>query len=575
MLKPLLAQVKEFKRASILTPVFVVLEVVMELAIPMMMASIIDNGVDKGDMAHVARIGAIMACMALLSLAFGVAAGRLAARASSGFARNLRRSMFANIQTFAFSNLDKYSTSGLITRMTTDVTNVQNAYQMILRMCVRAPSMLVCALFMAFSINAKLSLVFLAAIPFLALCLVFITKNAHAAFLQVFRRYADLNASVQENLSAIRVVKSYVREDHEVNKFQSACNQVYRLFVKAERTLAFNAPVMQFTVYGCILLLSWLGAKSIVAGGLTTGQLMSLFSYVMNILMSLMMLSMVFVMITMARASADRIAEVLQETPDLKEDPQPLTQAKDGGICFDHVTMRYHAGGKPALRDINLQIAPGETLGVVGGTGSSKSTLVQLIPRLYDAAEGKILVGGQDVRRYDLQALRSQVAMVLQKNTLFSGTIRENLLWGNENATQAQLEQACKAAQAHDFICALPQGYDAIIEQGGTNVSGGQRQRLCLARALLKNPKILILDDSTSAVDMRTDSLIRQGLAQTLPDATKIIIAQRISSVQDCDHILVLNNGEASAYGTHEQLLQESPIYQEVYRSQQKGADEQ
>lgn len=575
MLKPLLAQVKEFKRASILTPVFVVLEVVMELAIPMMMASIIDNGVDKGDMAHVARIGAIMACMALLSLAFGVAAGRLAARASSGFARNLRRSMFANIQTFAFSNLDKYSTSGLITRMTTDVTNVQNAYQMILRMCVRAPSMLVCALFMAFSINAKLSLVFLAAIPFLALCLVFITKNAHAAFLQVFRRYDDLNASVQENLSAIRVVKSYVREDHEVNKFQSACNQVYRLFVKAERTLAFNAPVMQFTVYGCILLLSWLGAKSIVAGGLTTGQLMSLFSYVMNILMSLMMLSMVFVMITMARASADRIAEVLQETPDLKEDSQPLTQVKDGGICFDHVTMRYHAGGKPALRDINLQIAPGETLGVVGGTGSSKSTLVQLIPRLYDAAEGKILVGGQDVRRYDLQALRSQVAMVLQKNTLFSGTIRENLLWGNENATQAQLEQACKAAQAHDFICALPQGYDAMIEQGGTNVSGGQRQRLCLARALLKNPKILILDDSTSAVDMRTDSLIRQGLAQTLPDATKIIIAQRISSVQDCDHILVLNNGEASAYGTHEQLLQESPIYQEVYRSQQKGADEQ
>lgn len=394
-------------------------------------------------------------------------------------------------------------------------------------------------------------------------------------FLQVFRRYDDLNASVQENLSAIRVVKSYVREDHEVNKFQSACNQVYRLFVKAERTLAFNAPVMQFTVYGCILLLSWLGAKSIVAGGLTTGQLMSLFSYVMNILMSLMMLSMVFVMITMARASADRIAEVLQETPDLKEDSQPLTQVKDGGICFDHVTMRYHAGGKPALRDINLQIAPGETLGVVGGTGSSKSTLVQLIPRLYDAAEGKILVGGQDVRRYDLQALRSQVAMVLQKNTLFSGTIRENLLWGNENATQAQLEQACKAAQAHDFICALPQGYDAIIEQGGTNVSGGQRQRLCLARALLKNPKILILDDSTSAVDMRTDSLIRQGLAQTLPDATKIIIAQRISSVQDCDHILVLNNGEASAYGTHEQLLQKSSIYQEVYRSQQKGADEQ
>lgn len=575
MLKPLLAQVKEFKRASILTPVFVVLEVVLELAIPLMMASIIDDGVNQGDMGHVCRVGALMACMALLSLFSGAAAGRLAARASSGFARNLRRSMFANIQTFAFSNLDKYSTSGLITRMTTDVANVQNAYQMILRMCVRAPSMLVCALIMAFSINARLSLIFLAAIPFLAVCLGFIIKNAHSAFLQVFRRYDDLNASVQENLNAIRVVKSYVREDHESAKFQQACDQVYRLFVKAERTLALNAPVMQFTMYGCILLLSWMGAKSIVAGSLTTGQLMSLFSYVMNILMSLMMLSMVFVMVTMARASADRIVEVLRETPDLKEDANPLTQVKDGSISFDHVTMRYHKGGKPALRDVSLRVASGETLGVIGGTGSSKSTLVQLIPRLYDAAEGGVQVGGQDVRRYDLQALRSQVAMVLQKNTLFSGTIRENLLWGNENASQQQIEAACRAAQAHDFICAMPQGYDTMIEQGGTNVSGGQRQRLCLARALLKNPKILILDDSTSAVDMRTDSLIRQGLAQSLPDATKLIIAQRISSVQDCDHILVLNNGEAEAYGTHEQLLQESPVYREVYLSQQKGADEQ
>ena len=575
MLKPLLAQVKEFKRSSILAPVFMVLEVLMELAIPLMMSSIIDDGVNRGDMGHVCRVGALMACMALLSLSFGAASGRLAARASSGFARNLRRSMFANIQTFAFSNLDKYSTSGLITRMTTDVTNVQNAYQMILRMCVRAPVMQICALFMAVSINARLSLIFLAAIPFLALCLALITKNAHSAFLQVFRRYDDLNASVQENLGAIRVVKSYVRESHESDKFQQACDQVYRLFVKAERTLAFNAPVMQFTMYSCVLMLSWLGAKSIVAGSLTTGQLMSLFSYVMNILMSLMMLSMVFVMITMARASADRIVEVLQETPDLKEDSAPLTQVKDGSIRFDHATMRYHAGGKPALRDISLTIASGETLGVIGGTGSSKSTLVQLIPRLYEAAEGQVLVGGQDVRRYDLQALRSQVAMVLQKNTLFSGTIRENLLWDNERASQQQIEEACKAAQAHDFIQAMPQGYDTMIEQGGTNVSGGQKQRLCLARALLKNPKILILDDSTSAVDMRTDSLIRQGLAESLPDATKIVIAQRISSVQHCDHILVLNNGEAEAYGTHEQLLEESPIYQEVYLSQQKGADEQ
>lgn len=575
MLKPLLAQVKEFKRASILTPVFVVLEVVMELAIPLMMASIIDDGVSQGNMAHVCRAGALMACMALLSLCSGAAAGRLAARASSGFARNLRRSLFAKIQTFAFSNLDKYSTSGLITRMTTDVTNVQNAYQMILRMCVRAPSMLVCALFMAFSINARLSLIFLAAMPFLLLCLSVIIRNAHSGFLQVFRRYDDLNASVQENLNAIRVVKSYVREGHETEKFQQACNQLYRLFVKVERTLAFNAPVMQFTMYSCILLLSWMGAKSIVAGSLTTGQLMSLFSYVMNILMSLMMISMVFVMITMARASADRIVEVLQEKPGLEKDSSPLTRVRDGSVRFDHVTMRYHQGGRPALEDISLTVASGETLGIIGGTGSSKSTLVQLIPRLYDAAEGRVSVGGQDVRRYDLQALRGQVAMVLQKNTLFSGTIRENLRWGNENATQQQLEDACKAAQAHDFIQAMPQGYDTMIEQGGTNVSGGQKQRLCLARALLKNPKILILDDSTSAVDMRTDSLIRQGLAQSLPDTTKLIIAQRISSVQQCDHILVLNNGRAEAYGTHEQLLQQSPVYREVYLSQQKGADEQ
>ena len=575
MLKTLGAQIKEFKKDSVLTPVFMIGEVIMETIIPLLMASIIDNGVTAGNMKHIYLIGALMVGTALLSLTFGILGGQFGSRASAGFAKNLRKAMYENIQTFSFSNIDKFSTSGLVTRLTTDVTNIQNAYQMMLRMCMRAPATLICAMFMSFVISPRLASVYLVAVIFLACVLGLIVSQATKHFSQAFPKYDALNESVQENVSAIRVVKAYVREDYEVEKFKNASNNIYKIFCKAEGIVLWNNPVMNFTVYACILAISWMGAHMIVQDTLTTGQLMNMLTYCMNILMSLMMLSMVFVMITMARASADRIAEVLQETPDLKEDPQPLTQAKDGGICFDHVTMRYHAGGKPALRDINLQIAPGETLGVVGGTGSSKSTLVQLIPRLYDAAEGKILVGGQDVRRYDLQALRSQVAMVLQKNTLFSGTIRENLLWGNENATQAQLEQACKAAQAHDFICALPQGYDAIIEQGGTNVSGGQRQRLCLARALLKNPKILILDDSTSAVDMRTDSLIRQGLAQTLPDATKIIIAQRISSVQDCDHILVLNNGEASAYGTHEQLLQESPIYQEVYRSQQKGADEQ
>ncbi len=574
MVKTILAQVKEFKKASVLTPVFVVLEVVMEVLIPLLMAAIIDKGVEAGDMRAVYTTGGAMAVMAMLSLCFGVLAGKYAARASSGLARNLRRSMFANIQTFSFANLDRYSTAGLVTRMTTDVTNVQNAYQMILRMCTRAPVMLVCALVMAFSINGRLSLIFLGAILFLGVCLALITKNAHPVFMEVFRKYDDLNASVQENVSAIRVVKSYVREEHEIGKFQKACGDVYRLFVKAESVLALNSPIMQFTVYACILLLSWLGARMIAVGGLTTGQLMSLFSYVMNILMSLMMISMVFVMITMSRASGERIAQVLDEKTDLENGPDPVRQVKDGSVEFSHVTLRYRAGKRPVLEDVNLSVAPGETLGIIGGTGSAKSSLVQLIPRLYDVSEGAVLVGGVDVRRYDLDTLRSQVAMVLQKNVLFSGTIKENLRWGNEGATDEQLRQACIQAQADAFIQTFPAGYDTYIEQGGANVSGGQKQRLCIARALLKRPKVLILDDSTSAVDTKTEAQIRRAFAEAIPGTTKIIIAQRISSVQDCDHILVLDEGRVKGYGTHGELLRTSAIYQDVYRSQQKGGDE-
>ena len=526
MLKTLLAEVKQYKKASILTPAFMVGEVVMEILIPMLMAHLIDSGVEKGDVRTICITGGAMAVMAMLSLACGVLSGKYGARASSGFAHNLRQSMFRNIQTFSFSNIDKYSTAGLVTRMTTDVTNVQNAYQMILRMCTRAPVMLLCAMAAAFSISARLSLIFVAAIAFLGVALFFITKNSHPVFRQVFRKYDDLNASVQENVSAIRVVKAYVREDHETQKFHTANDNVYRLFVKAETVLALNSPVMQFTMYMCILAISWLGAHMIAAHSLTTGQLMSLFTYVMNILMSLMMLSMIFVMVTMARASADRIAEVLEEKADL----------------------------------------------IIGGTGSAKSSLVQLIPRLYDVAEGAVRVGGVDVREYDVETLRNEVAMVLQKNVLFSGTIRENLRWGDKNATDEEMERACRLAQADEFIRALPDGYDTYIEQGGTNVSGGQKQRLCIARALLKKPKILILDDSTSAVDTRTDTLIRRAFAEEIPDTTKFIIAQRISSVQDADRILVLDDGRVAAFGTHDELLASSEIYRDVYDSQMKGA---
>lgn len=574
MLKTLLAEVKQYKKASLLTPLFMVGEVVMEIAIPMMMSRLIDSGVNKGDLAVVYQTGALMALMAVVSLTCGVLSGKYGALASAGFAHNLREAMFRNIQTFSFANLDKYSTAGLVTRMTTDVTNVQNAYQMILRMCIRAPMMLVCAMAAAMLLNARLSMVFVAAIFLLGTALFFITKNSHSVFRQVFRKYDDLNASVQENVGAIRVVKAYVRESHETEKFRAANDGVYRLFVKAETVLALNSPVMQFTMYGCILAISWLGARMIAAGALTTGQLMSLFTYVMNILMSLMMLSMIFVMVTMARASADRIAEVLEEQADLASPPAARKTVADGGVDFDHVSFAYHAGGKPVLRGIDLHIRPGETVGILGGTGSAKTSMVQLIPRLYDVTEGTVRVGGADVREYDLDTLRGAVAMVLQKNVLFSGTIKENLRWGDEHATDGELVRACRLAQADEFIRALPDGYDTYIEQGGTNVSGGQKQRLCIARALLKKPKILILDDSTSAVDTRTDALIRDAFAKELPDTTKLIIAQRVSSVQNADKILVLDEGRVAALGTHEELLRTSEIYRDVYESQMKGADD-
>ena len=569
MLKTLLAEVKQYKKASILTPAFMVGEVVMEILIPMLMAYLIDSGVEKGDVRTICITGGAMAVMAMLSLACGVLSGKYGARASSGFAHNLRQSMFRNIQTFSFSNIDKYSTAGLVTRMTTDVTNVQNAYQMILRMCTRAPVMLLCAMAAAFSISARLSLIFVAAIAFLGVALFFITKNSHPVFRQVFRKYDDLNASVQENVSAIRVVKAYVREDHETQKFHTANDNVYRLFVKAETVLALNSPVMQFTMYMCILAISWLGAHMIAAHSLTTGQLMSLFAYVMNILMSLMMLSMVFVMVTQSAAAAQRIEEVLEEQPDITSPENAVKTVKDGSVDFSHVTFAYQQrSGKPVLSDIDLHIRSGETIGVMGGTGSSKSSLVSLISRLYDVTAGEVRVGGVDVRKYDVESLRDAVSVVLQNNVLFSGTIYDNLRWGNENATDEQCREACRLACADEFIERFPEKYNTRIERGGTNVSGGQKQRLCIARALLKNPKVLILDDSTSAVDTATDAKIREAMRTHIPGTTKIIIAQRISSIQDADRVLVLDNGRVNAFDTPENLLKTNAIYQEVYNSQ-------
>ena len=572
MLKTLLAQVREFKKASFLTPFFMILEVLFETLIPLVMASIIDKGVETEDIGHIYRMGALMGILALMGLYTGVMGGKYGAKASTGFARNLRKAMYTNIQTYSFSNIDKYSTAGLITRLTTDVTNLQNAYQMILRMCTRAPASLICAMTMAFLINAKLASIYLIAVIFLGFFLFMILRKASKCFQEVFQKYDDLNAGIQENISAVRVVKAYVRENYETSKFQKACNRVYELFVKAEKLVVMNMPLMQFTVYACILGLSWLGAKMIVSGNLTTGELMSLLTYCMNILMSLMMLSMVFVMVTMSIASARRVAEVINEKPDLADPESPVTEVPDGSIVFDHVDFSYKKGStEPVLKDINLTISSGETIGIIGGTGSAKSSLVNLISRLYDVTDGSVKVGGIDVRDYHMESLRNQVAVVLQKNVLFSGTILENLRWGNKNATEEECRHACELACADDFIQNMPRKYETYIEQGGTNVSGGQKQRLCIARALLKKPKILILDDSTSAVDTATDGRIRKAFAEEIPNTTKLIIAQRISSIQNADRIIVMDNGTINGFGTHEELLSTNAIYQDVYHSQTKG----
>ena len=572
MLKTLLAQVREFKKASFLTPVFMILEVVVETLIPLAMASMIDNGVETGNIGHIYRMGALMAVLAAAGLVTGVLGGKYGALASTGFAKNLRKAMYTNIQTFSFSNIDKFSTAGLITRLTTDVTNLQNAYQMILRMCTRAPASLICAMSMAFFINAKLASVYLIAVIFLGIALFCILQKANKYFQMVFRKYDDLNASVQENVSAIRVVKAYVREDYETSKFQKACNKVYEMFVKAEKLIVMNMPLMQFTVYACILGISWLGAKMIVGSSLTTGELMSLLTYCMNILMSLMMLSMVFVMVTMSIASAQRISEVINEKADLTDPENPVMEVPDGSITFDHVSFRYKKDSpEPVLKNINLSIRSGETIGIIGGTGSAKSSLVNLMSRLYDVSEGSVKVGGIDVRDYHMDSLRNQVAVVLQKNVLFSGTILENLRWGSKDATEEECRHACELACADEFIERMPDKYNTYIEQGGTNVSGGQKQRLCIARALLKKPKILILDDSTSAVDTATDGKIRRAFAEEIPDTTKLIIAQRISSIQNADRIIVMENGQINGFGTHEELLAANAIYQDVYLSQTKG----
>ncbi|AJH00341.1 ABC transporter [Clostridium beijerinckii] len=573
MIKKLAGFVAEFKRDSILTPLYVALEVVMETIIPLLMAWIIDNGVGKGDVKYVSIVGGAMIITSFLSLTFGVLGGVHASKASTGFARNLRKGMYYNIQNFSFSNIDKYSTAGLITRLTTDVTNVQNAFQMIIRMAVRAPFMLISATTMCFYINAKLSMIFIGAIVFLGVILYFIMTTVHPYFVEVFKKYDDLNASVQENLTGIRAVKAYVREDHETSKFYKASETLYKYFIRAEKLIIVNAPAMQFTVYTCILLLSWLGAKMIVSNTMSTGELMSLFTYTLNILMSLMFLSMVFVMVIMSKSSAERITEVLNEKSDLANNENPVYEVKDGSITFNNVGFSYNKNkDNLVLENINLKINSGETIGIIGGTGSSKTTLVQLIPRLYDTTNGSVEVGGVDVRKYDIETLRDEVSMVLQKNVLFSGTIKENLRWGNKNASDEELIEACKQAQADEFIENLPDKYDTFVEQGGTNVSGGQKQRLCIARALLKKPKILILDDSTSAVDTKTDALIRKAFKETIPNTTKIIIAQRISSVQDADKIVVLNDGKIDGFGTHEELLKSNEIYSEVYESQMKGA---
>ena len=633
MIKRLLSYVKEYKGASIATPCFMVVEVIMEMVVPLMMASLVDNGIDKGDMSHILKIGGLMIIAAGISLLGGVLGGKYASKASTGFAKNLRKGMFDRIQTFSFANIDKFSTAGLVTRLTTDVSNVQNAFQMLLRMCMRAPATLIIAMIMSFSINVKISLIFLAAILFLACVLAFIISHATKAFEQAFPKYDDLNSSVQENVSAIRVVKAYVREDHEISKFKKASNNIYKIFTHAENITTFNGPVMNLTVYTCIMLISWIGAKMIVNSHqteLTTGNLISLLSYNMAILMNLMMLSMIFIMMSMSMASFKRINEVLTEVPDIKNPEDPVWDVADGSIEFDHVNFRYKKdGNENVLSDINLKIKAGETIGIIGSTGSAKSTLVNLISRLYDVSEGSVKVGGRDVREYDIEALRDEVSVVLQKNVLFSGTIMDNLRWGlrkkrvkDENgnmvivrdrfadgptagmnkvvrqdgtvdtagqqdfegyaepeeteeerkAIEEECRRACRLACADEFIEKMPEGYFTRIEQGGSNVSGGQKQRLCIARALMKKPKILILDDSTSAVDTATDAKIRKAFAEEIPGTTKLIIAQRIASVKDADSIIVMEDGKINGFGTHDELLANNAIYRDVYESQTGGS---
>ena len=577
MIKKLAKYIKQYKKDTILTPIFVVFEVIMEVLIPYLMARIIDVGIQNSDLNYIFKIGAILVVSAFLSLTFGMLSGRYAAKASAGFAKNLRQGMFYNIQNYSFTNIDKFSTSSLVTRLTTDVTNVQQAFQMIIRILVRAPIMLIFALVMAFSINSKLAWIFVVVMPILAVVLFFIAIKAHPYFEKVFKKYDSLNRVVGENLNAIRVVKAYNREEHEEKKFGNVNDEVYKLFKTAEKIVAFNSPAMQLAIYTCILLLSWLGAKLIVGGSMQTGELSSIIIYAWQILSSLMMISMVFVMIIIAESSAERIIEVLDEESTIKNKENPVKEVKDGSITFDHVSFQYDdakAEDELPLEDINIDIKSGETIGIIGATGSSKSTIVNLIPRLYDVTEGSIKVGGVDVRDYDIETLRNEVAVVLQKNVLFSGTIKENLRWGNKDASDEELVRVCKLAQADPFIQEFPDKYDTVLDQGGTNVSGGQKQRLCIARALLKKPKILILDDSTSAVDTKTDSLIRKAFREEIPNTTKIIIAQRITSVEDADRIIVLDDGKINGIGTSEELLKTNAIYQEVYESQKKGEED-
>ena len=577
MIKKLMKSIREYKKETILTPIFVALEVILEVLIPLIMADLIDDGIYGGEMSVVYKIGLELVLCAILSLTFGILSGKYAAKASSGFARNLRKDLYYKVQDYSFSNIDKFSTSSLVTRLTTDVTNVQNAFQMIIRVAIRAPLMIIISLFFSISISPKLSLIFLAIIPILGIGLYLIIRYVHPTMKRVFKTYDKLNNVVEENVSGIRVVKSFVIEEKEKKKFGEVSNSIYKDFTKAEKLLALNNPLMQFSIYICILAISWFGAKIIVNTGMTelkTGELMTMFTYTIQILSSLMILSMILVMITMSKASLERIVEVLDEVPDIKNPEKAITEVKDGSIEFKNVSFSYVKDkNKECLKNINLKINSGETVGIIGGTGSGKSSLVNLIPRLYDVTEGELFVGGQDVKKYDIENLRDKVACVLQKNVLFSGTIKDNIRWGKENATDEEIEKVCKLARADEFIKGFPDGYDTYIEQGGTNVSGGQKQRLCIARALLKHPKILILDDSTSAVDTKTDSLIRKAFREEIPDTTKIIIAQRISSIEECDKIVVMEDGKINGIGIHEELLKNNEIYKEVYDSQVKGSD--